>query len=41
MFFALTRYRVIKIVRSWFEMVLRIIKNYKAHYILSWFRPLL
>jgi hypothetical protein len=40
-FFALARYRVVKIVCSYSEVVLRTIKNYKAHYSLSWFRPLL
>jgi hypothetical protein len=40
-FFALARYRVIKIVHSCSEMVLRTMKNYKAHYSLPWFRPLL
>jgi hypothetical protein len=40
-FFALARYRVIKIVCSCFEMVLRTMKNYKVHYNLSWFRHLL
>jgi hypothetical protein len=40
-FFALARYRVVKIVCSYSEVVLRTIKNYKAHYNLSWFRPLL
>jgi hypothetical protein len=34
-FFVLTRYRVVKIVRSCFKMVLRTMKNYKAHYSLS------
>jgi hypothetical protein len=40
-FFAPPRYRAVKIVRSCSEVVLRTIKNYKAHYSLSWFRPLL
>jgi hypothetical protein len=40
-FFAPARYRVVKIMCSCFEMVLRTMKNYKAHYSLSWFRPLL
>jgi hypothetical protein len=40
-FFAPARYRVVKIVCSCFEVVLRTMKNYKAHYSLSWFRPLL
>jgi hypothetical protein len=41
MFFALTRYRVVKIACSYSEVVLQTRKNYKAHYSLSWFRPLL
>jgi hypothetical protein len=32
---------MVKIAHSCSEMVLRIIKNYKAHYSLSWFNPLL
>jgi hypothetical protein len=40
-FFASTRYRVVKILHSCSEMVLRTMKNYKVHYSLSWFRPLL
>jgi hypothetical protein len=40
-FFAPTRYRVVKIVCSCSDVVLQIMKNYKAHYNLSWFRPLL
>jgi hypothetical protein len=40
-FFASTKYRVIKIVCSCSEVVLRNMKNYKAYYSLSWFRPLL
>jgi hypothetical protein len=40
-FFALARYRVVKITCSYFEMVLQIMKNCKAQYSLSWFRPLL
>jgi hypothetical protein len=40
-FFAPARYRVVKILRFYSEMVLRTMKNYKAHYSLSWFRPLL
>jgi hypothetical protein len=35
------RYRVVKIVCSYSEVVLQTMKNYKAHYSLSWFRPLL
>jgi hypothetical protein len=34
-FFALERYRVVKIACSCFKMVLWTTKNYKAHYILS------
>jgi hypothetical protein len=41
MFFALARYRVVKIMCSCFEVVLQTMKNSKAHYSLSWFRPLL
>jgi hypothetical protein len=40
-FFALARYRVVKIMCSYSEVVLRTMKNYKAHYNLSWLRPLL
>jgi hypothetical protein len=40
-FFTPVRYTVVKIVCSYSKMVLRTIKNYKAHYILSWFKPLL
>jgi hypothetical protein len=40
-FFALARYRAVKILCSYFEVVLRTMKNYKAHYYLSWFRPLI
>jgi hypothetical protein len=40
-FFAPARYRVVKIACSCFEVVLRTMKNYKAHYSLSWFSPLL
>jgi hypothetical protein len=40
-FSAPARYMVVKITRSCSEMVLRTMKNYKAHYSLSWFRPLL
>jgi hypothetical protein len=36
--FALARYRVIKIACSCSEVVLRTMKNYKAHYSLSWFK---
>jgi hypothetical protein len=35
------RYRVVKIVCSYSEVVLQTMKNYKAHYSLFWFRPLL
>jgi hypothetical protein len=41
MFFATARYRVVKITCSCSEVVLRTMKNYKTHYSLSWFRPLL
>jgi hypothetical protein len=34
-FFALARYRVVKIVHSCSEVVLRTMMNYKAHYSLS------
>jgi hypothetical protein len=34
-FFASARYRVVMIVHSHSEMVLRTIKNYKTHYSLS------
>jgi hypothetical protein len=40
-FFAPVRYRVVKITCSYSEVILQTMKNYKAHYILSWFRPLL
>jgi hypothetical protein len=40
-FFAPTRYMVVKIVCSCSKVVLRTMKNYKAHYSLSRFRPLL
>jgi hypothetical protein len=40
-FFAPARYRVGKIVCSYSEVVLGTMRNYKAHYSLSWFRPLL
>jgi hypothetical protein len=40
-FSAPVRYRVVNITCSYSEVVLRTIKNYIAHYILSWFRPLL
>jgi hypothetical protein len=40
-FFASVRYRVVKIMCSYFEVVFRSMKNYKAHYSISWFRPLL
>jgi hypothetical protein len=40
-FFTPSRYRVVKIVRSCFKVVMQTTKNYKAHYNLSWFRPLL
>jgi hypothetical protein len=40
-FFAPARYMVVKIVCFCFKVVLRTMKNYKAHYNLSWFRPLL
>jgi hypothetical protein len=41
MFFAPARYRVVKIVCSCSEVVLQTMNNYKAHYSLSSFRPLL
>jgi hypothetical protein len=34
-FFTPARYRVVKIVCSYSEVVLRTMKNYKAHYSLS------
>jgi hypothetical protein len=40
-FLAPPRYRVVKIACSCSEVVLRTMKNYKAHYSLSWFRTLL
>jgi hypothetical protein len=40
-FFAQAKYRVVKIACSCFEVVLQTMKNYKAQYSLSWFRPLL
>jgi hypothetical protein len=40
-FFAPARYRVVKIVCSCSEVVLQTMKNYKSHYSLSWFKPLL
>jgi hypothetical protein len=40
-FFAPARYRVVKIICSYSEVVLGIMKNYQVHYSLSWFRPLL
>jgi hypothetical protein len=40
-FYAPARYRVVKIVPYCSEMVLRTTKNYKAHYSLFWFSPLL
>jgi hypothetical protein len=40
-FFAPARYRVVKIMHSYSEMVLWTMQNYKAHYSLSWFMPLL
>jgi hypothetical protein len=39
--FAPARYTLVKITCSYSEVVLRTIKNYKAHYSLSWFMPLL
>jgi hypothetical protein len=39
--FAPSRYRVVKIACSCADVVLRTMKNYKAHYSLSCFRPLL
>jgi hypothetical protein len=39
-FFAPTRYRVVKIMCSYSEVLLRT-TNYEAHYDLSWFKPLL
>jgi hypothetical protein len=39
--FAPIRYRVVKIMCSYSEVVLRTMENYKAQYSLSWFRPLL
>jgi hypothetical protein len=38
LYFAPARYRVVKIVCSYFEVVLRTMRNHKAHYRLSWFR---
>jgi hypothetical protein len=35
------RYRVVKITCSYFEVVLRTMMNYEAHYSLSWFMPLI
>jgi hypothetical protein len=40
-FFALVRYKVVKILCYYSEVVLRTMKNYKAHYSLTWLRPLL
>jgi hypothetical protein len=40
-FFAPARYMVVKIMHSYSEMVLQTMRNYKAQYSLSWFRPLL
>jgi hypothetical protein len=40
-FFAPARYRVVEIACSYSEVVLQIIKNYKAHYSLFWVKPLL
>jgi hypothetical protein len=40
-FFAPARYMVVKIACSCSKVILRIMKNYKAHYSLSWFRTLL
>jgi hypothetical protein len=40
-FFAPVRCRLVKITYSCFEVILRTMKNYKAHYSLSWFGPLL
>jgi hypothetical protein len=40
-FFTPARYRVVKITCSYSEVVLRTMKNYKAHNSLSWSRPLL
>jgi hypothetical protein len=40
-FFAPPRYTVVKIVGSYSDVALQTMKNYKAHYSLSWFRPLL
>jgi hypothetical protein len=40
-FFALARYRVVNIACSCSMVVLQTTKNYKAHYSLSWFKPLL
>jgi hypothetical protein len=38
--FAPVRYRVVKITCSYNEVILQTMKNYQAHYGLSWFRPL-
>jgi hypothetical protein len=38
-FFALARYTMVKIMCSSSEVVLGTMKNYKAHYNLSWFKP--
>jgi hypothetical protein len=40
-FFAPERYRVVIITCSYSEVILQTMKNYKSHYSLSWFRPLL
>jgi hypothetical protein len=40
-FFAPARHMVVKIMCSYSEVVLQTMKNYKSHYILSWFGPLL
>jgi hypothetical protein len=40
-FFEPVRYRMVKIACSCSEVVLQTMKNYKAHYSLSYFRPLL
>jgi hypothetical protein len=39
--FVRARYRVVKITCSYSKIILQTMKNYKAHYSLSWFMPLL
>jgi hypothetical protein len=40
-FFAQARYRVVKIMCSCSDVILQTMKNYKAHYSLSWSTPML